>query len=405
MIGLLGRLAVVLLVAAIPAGWYLVATGDWRRIVIRWQWARICRSCGVAVRRDREARNKPGPGEKVNAFEQVEHVPQLLAVLGRPVGSFRRRLGVRVRVWAAVGQTTAELAAQADRFASTLWCRRCVIEVRSHRTALFTFLWRDPFEEARGWYPAVLGRTRPGFDIQGRAIDLPLLDAWGGSWLIGASSGAGKSSWMNALAADWVRQPPDTRILLGIDLKRVELGPWSPAFHRVARTRKDALAILAWAAAYIDARMAALEAAGLRTVPDVPTVEWSYVGVFVDELGALLNGKGEEFDEARRLLADIAMLGRAAGVLLICAAQRPTTDLIPGQLRDNLGRRVLLRVATLDQGRAVLGWMPDQATVDQLNVPGLALVDLPGREPFLARATFGDVQDVADLTQEFALAC
>ena len=53
MIGLLVRLALVLLVAAIPAGWFLVATGDWRRIVIRWQWARICRSCGVAVRRDR----------------------------------------------------------------------------------------------------------------------------------------------------------------------------------------------------------------------------------------------------------------------------------------------------------------------------------------------------------------
>lgn len=397
-------LALVLLALALVVGWYLVTTGDWRRIVIRWQWARVCRSCGVAVRRDREARRKPGPGEKVSAFEQVEHVPLLIAAFGRPVGPVLDRMGARFRVWAAVGQTTAELAAQADRFAATLWCRRCVIEPLSHRSARFTFLWRDPFERARRWYPALLGRTRPAFDIQGRPVDLPLLDAWGGSWLIGASAGSGKSAWMNALAADWVRQPPGTRVLLGIDLKRVELGPWSPAFHRVARTRADALALLAWARAFIDGRMAELEAAGRRDVPSTPTVEWPYVAVFVDELGALLNGKGEEFDEARRLLSDIAMLGRAAGVLLICAAQRPTTDLIPGQLRDNLGRRVLLRVSTLDQGQAVLGWRPDQATVDQLNVPGLALVDLPGRDPFLARSTFGDVAAVVSLAQEYALA-
>lgn len=396
-------IAVLGLVLAAGCSALAAATGGWRRVLVRWQWARICRSVGVAVRRDRLTSKVPGPGDKASPINQVEHRPVLLGLFGRPIGPLTHRLGATWRVWAAVGQTTSELAAQADRFAATVWCQRAIIEPRTHRSARLTLLWRDPFALTARWYPALYGRFRPAFDVHQRPVDVPIIDSWGGSWLIAASSGSGKSAWLNALLADLVRQPAGTVTILGIDLKRVELGPWRPAMARLATDLPAAVELLRWARALIDHRTVQLEAAGLRHVPDTPTRAWPYVVIAIDELGALLNGKGAGVDEVKALLADIAMLGRFAGVLIIGAMQRPTTDLLPGAIRDNLGRRVLLRVANLDQGQAVLGWRPDQATIDQLNTPGLALIDLPGRDPFLARSTWGEVTDVEALVTTPAL--
>lgn len=400
-------IAVAILVALLVfvGGWLVVqlATGGWRRLVVRLLWARVCRSVGAAVRRDRVTRHKLGPGEKTSPLQQVEHVPMLWGLWGRPVGRLRDgRVGASWRVWAAVGQTTTELSAMSERMAATTWCKRCVFEPGSLRSARMTLLWKDPFEKSRRWHAPKYGALRPGFDVHSQAVEVPIIDSWGGGWLIGAASGSGKSAWLNAIVADLVRQPAGTVHMLGVDLKRVELGPWQPAFARVARTAPDADLLFAWCRQFIDQRMTDLEAAGKRHVPNLPTVEWPYVALVIDELGALLSGKGSEIDQRRAVLGELAMLGRAAGLLIVAAVQRPTTELVPGQLRDNLGRRVLLRVATLDQAQAVLGWRPTQAEIDQLDTPGLALVDLPGRQPFLARSTFGETDAVTALAQQHA---
>lgn len=379
-----------------------VRTGGWRRVFVRVLWRSIARSIGAAVRRDRVATRKLGPGEKVSQTQAVEHVPILWGLFGRPIGPRSARLGARWRIWAAQGQTIAELQAMTDRLASSTWCARAVIERRSHRTANLVLLWRDPFRQMRRWYQPAYGIVNPAFDIHDRPVEVPIVDAWGGSWLIGAAPGSGKSAWINAILRSLVGQPAGTVNLLGIDLKRVELGPWQPLMQRVARTTAEADRIIDAVRAHIDRTLEALEAAGLRHVPDVPTVEWPYTVLVIDELGALLSGKGDDIDRRKQMLAEIAMLGRAAGVIIVAAVQRPTTDLIPGQIRDNLQRRVLLRVATLDAARAVLGWMPTQADIDQLDTPGLALVDLPGRPPFLARSTFGETADIDHLALALA---
>lgn len=386
--------AIVIVLASV--GWLTVqvATGGWRRILIRLEWATIMRNVGLAQRRDRETSRKPGAGEKVSPAKQIEHLPRLWALWGRPVGPLSARVGATYRVWSAAGQTTSEVAAQAERIASSLHSQRVIIDIHSPRRCRLTVLWKDPFTLPKPWAPAEHGVSTPCFDVRGKLISAALMTSWGGSWLIGASAGSGKSAWTNALVADLVRQPPGTVHLLGIDLKRVELGPWSPAFVQVARDRSHAEKLLRWCRQFVDARMADLEAAGLRCVPEKPTVEWPYVGLVIEELGALLSGTGPVIDELRQLLGELTMLGRAAGLVIVAAVQRPTTDLVPGQFRDNIPRRVLLRVPTLDHGQAVLGWRPTQADLDQLDTPGLALVDLPGRRPFLARSTFGTVDDV-----------
>lgn len=382
-------------------------TGGWRRVLVRVAWHQIARSVGAANRRDRQTTHKPGPGEKVSKMEAVEHLPILIGVLGRPIGPWRDRTGARWRVMAAVGKTTGELQRLEAAFAATTYCRRAIIVPVSPRTAHLTLLWRDPFRRPKAWYPPAHGRIRPAFDVQGRPIDVPIIDDWGGSWLIGAASGSGKSGWMNAIVAQLVGQAPGTIGLLGVDLKRVELGPWAPAFHDVARDTAHADRMLAWVRDWIDRRMTALEAAGRRHVPDVPTLEWPHLALVIEELGAYLSGaKSDILDRRRAVLGEIAMLGRAAGLINVAAVQRPTTDLVPGQYRDNIGRRVLLRVSNLDQAKATLGWMPTQDEIDQLNIVGLGLVDLPGRDPFLARSCWGEINDVTTIirrhTQEYA---
>lgn len=396
---------VVILTALVAGGWLLVqlATGGWRRILIRTEWATIMRNVGLAQRRDRETAHKPGAGEKTSPTKQIEHLPRLWALWGRPVGPLTARVGATYRVWSAAGQTTTEVAAQAERLAASVHSQRVIFDIASPRRCRMTVLWRDPFTLPKPWAPAEHGTSTPCFDVRGKLITAPLMTSWGGSWLIGASAGSGKSAWTNSLVADLVRQPAGTVHLLGIDLKRVELGPWSPAFVQVARDRAAAERLIRWCRQFVDVRMADLERAGLRCVPEKPTVEWPYVALVIEELGALLSGKGPQIDELRQLLGELTMLGRAAGLVIVAAVQRPTTDLVPGQFRDNIPRRVLLRVPTLEHGRTVLGWVPTQGDLDQLDTPGLALVDLPGRRPFLARSTFGTVDDVNAVATSHAI--
>lgn len=398
-------IAALVLTVTAAAGWLTVqvATGGWRRILIRSEWATLMRSCGLAQRRDRETTHKPGAGEKTSPTRQIEHLPRLWALWGRPIGPLSARTGATYRMWAAKGQTMAEVAKQAETIASSLHCQRVIIDAYSPRRGRITILWKDPFTIPKPWAPPIPGSTSPCFEVTGRPLVLPLNDNNGGSWLVAGAPGGGKSAWLNALVADWVRQPIDTRWIFGIDIKRVELGPWAPAFHGIARNRTDALAILKNARAFIDQRYAQLEEAGLHGVPLEPTIDWPYLVLVIEELSALLSGDGHTVDELKQLLAEIAELGRAAGVVVIAASQKPTSDIVPSRFANAIPRRVLLRVPTIEHAKAILGWTPTQAEIDQLTTNGLALLDVPGRRIHLARSTYEPVTSAMTLAAQYAI--
>lgn len=379
------------------------ATGGWRRILLRSEWATIMRSCGLAQRRDREVRHKPGAGEKTSPMNQVEHLPRLWALFGRPIGPLNQRVGATYRCWAAKGQTTSEIAAKAELIASSLHSQRVIVDILSPRSCRITVLWRDPFTIPQPWAPATPGRTSPCYEVTGRRLQLPLMDDHGGSWLVGGAAGGGKSSWVRALVADYVRQPAGTCHLYGIDIKRLELGAWEPAFHEVARDRGHALRILKAARQFITTRTADLEAVGLDRVPDTPTLEWPYLVLVIEELSALLSGSGPLIDDLKLLLCEIVELGRAPGVVVIAASQKPTSDVIPSRFTANVSRRVLLRASSITHGQAVLGWTPTQADIDQLTTNGLALLEVPGHRTRLARATWGDIAEVRALAAHYAI--
>lgn len=155
----------------------------------------------------------------------------------------------------------------------------------------------------------------------------------------------------NTILTSAIMRPDDWRVLC-IDLKRVELSDYrkySNVVLGVATELEDALTVLRFAQATMMKRYTEMEQVGVKNFRNMPNHGPSLM-VMVDELGELVSasgGKGEEAKEqdalkgeAQMLIGSIARLGRAAGVHLILATQRPDASLIPGETKANLGGRI-----------------------------------------------------------------
>jgi hypothetical protein len=145
---------------------------------------------------------------------------------------------------------------------------------------------------------------------------------------------------------------PDSWRFLGIDLKKVELSQfraYSNVVLGIATTLEDALTVLRFAQQTMMKRYSEMEQLGVNNFLDLPTKGQALM-VMVDEAGELLSpggGKNEEAKaedalkgEASMIIGSIARLGRAAGVHLVIATQRPDAKLIPGETKANLGVRI-----------------------------------------------------------------
>ena len=141
-------------------------------------------------------------------------------------------------------------------------------------------------------------------------------------------------------------------VLLGIDLKRVELSLYRRWGIRVATNFEDAALFTRFVQSTMMARYTKMEQMGINNWDDMPEDQRGpALMLMVDELGELLapiKGKSDEMKEMQEQqeevsanLASIARLGRAAQVFIVLATQRPSADLIDGQLRDNLSNRVV----------------------------------------------------------------
>jgi DNA segregation ATPase FtsK/SpoIIIE-like protein len=145
---------------------------------------------------------------------------------------------------------------------------------------------------------------------------------------------------------------PDSWRFLGIDLKKVELSgfrAYSNVVLGIATTLEDALTVLRFAQQTMMKRYAELEQLGLNNFLDLPEKGQALM-VMVDEAGELLSASGVKSEEgkaedelkgeAQMIIGSIARLGRAAGVHLVIATQRPDATLLPGETKANLGVRI-----------------------------------------------------------------
>ncbi|MFB6396182.1 FtsK/SpoIIIE domain-containing protein [Polymorphospora lycopeni] len=172
--------------------------------------------------------------------------------------------------------------------------------------------------------------------------------------LAGGEPGGGKSGLLNAVAAH-AALSVDTRLVL-LDGKLVELGLWADvADEFVGPDITHALTVLRRLQTVMNNRYAWLRAHGRRKI--APGDGMSVITAIIDEIAfySATVGTKPEQEEFVALLRDLVARGRAAGIPVVAATQRPSFDIIPTSLRDLFGYRAAFRCTTPNTSNIVLG--------------------------------------------------
>ena len=172
--------------------------------------------------------------------------------------------------------------------------------------------------------------------------------------LLGGEPGGGKSNALNLIVAHGALSY-DCKLVL-IDGKQVELGPWRHCADLfIGPSMKDALAAMTQLQQIMNDRYDKLLAAGLRKITP-ETGEPVYL-VVIDEYAYFSATVGDRKQQAEfsALTRDLVARGRAAGVIVILATQRPSHQVIDPSLRDLFGYRWAFRCTTDSSSDTVLG--------------------------------------------------
>ena len=235
-------------------------------------------------------------------------------------------------------------------------------------------------------------------------VALPLHNL--GNVLIGGMPGAGKTEAIASMLAGLMRYDATgaTVRLAVADPKMVDFGAipsnLAALMWPVAKTVEDAARLIAACRAEVERRFTMLDAAGARNLSQYNAAHdpLPYLVVAVDEL-ADMTADGTFVDHA---LA-IGRKGRAAGVTLVLATQRPSSDIVPSSLRAVCGVQIAFRVLNSRDSATILGV---SGAENLPNVPGRCIVrrsdlqtvqayhaDLERRfYPFVGRLPRGDVR-------------
>lgn len=211
-----------------------------------------------------------------------------------------------------------------------------------------------------------------GKDVEGECIvsDLAKMP----HLLIGGTTGSGKSVSINAMIMSILMRatPAEVRFIM-IDPKRVEFTPYNGIPHLyvpVVTEAREAASALAWAVAEMERRLKVFSGLGARNIgqynakaqeskkaaekdPENTEVleELPYIVIIIDELADLMMNVGKEVEFS---ISRLAQLARAAGIHLIVATQRPSTNVVTGLIKANITNRIAFNVASGIDSRVVL---------------------------------------------------
>jgi len=189
-----------------------------------------------------------------------------------------------------------------------------------------------------------------GIDEDGEPVRLLLPEH---NLLLGGEPGAGKSAAISLLIGAAALDP--TVSLWCFDGKLVELGLWAPTAHRfVGPDLNRAVHVLRELHEVLESRFARLLTLGVRKVKAHHGIGLHLV--VIDELAMYLTGGDRALRaEFTDLLRDLVSRGRAAGIIVLAATQKPGSDIIPTSLRDLFGYRWALRCTTAAASDTILG--------------------------------------------------
>ena len=212
------------------------------------------------------------------------------------------------------------------------------------------------FSSAKSKSSFAVGKDIGGKCIVGNIAKLPHM-------LIAGTTGSGKSVCMNSVIISLLyKASPDDVKLIMVDPKMVELGIYNGIPHLlipVVTDPKKAAGSLQWAVTEMLRRYKAMSDAGVRDLESYNSIVESEEGgkrlpqvvVIIDELADLMLVAAKEVEES---ICRIAQMGRAAGIHLIIATQRPSADVITGLMKANIPSRIAFAVASAMESRIIL---------------------------------------------------
>ncbi|WP_286148184.1 FtsK/SpoIIIE family DNA translocase [Neopoerus faecalis] len=201
-----------------------------------------------------------------------------------------------------------------------------------------------------------LGRDIGGRNIIGNIEKLPHV-------LIAGTTGSGKSVCTNSLIISLLyKSTPDEVRFIMVDPKMVELAPYNGIPHLlipVVTDPKKAAGALQWAVFEMMKRYKTFSENGVKKLEEYNKVaatrddleKLPSVVVVIDELADLMLVAAKEVEES---ICRVAQMGRAAGVHLVIATQRPSADVITGLMKANIPSRIAFAVASSLESRIIL---------------------------------------------------
>ena len=212
------------------------------------------------------------------------------------------------------------------------------------------------FNKAKSKSSFAVGKDIAGNCIIGNIAKLPHM-------LIAGTTGSGKSVCMNSIIISllYKASPEDVKLIM-VDPKMVELGIYNGIPHLlipVVTDPKKAAGSLQWAVAEMMRRYKAMSDIGVRDLETYNSIveaeedgrKLPQVVVIIDELADLMLVAAKEVEES---ICRIAQMGRAAGIHLIIATQRPSADVITGLMKANIPSRIAFAVASAMESRIIL---------------------------------------------------
>ncbi len=212
------------------------------------------------------------------------------------------------------------------------------------------------FSSHRSQVAFALGRDIGGRNVIGDIGTLPHV-------LIAGTTGSGKSVCTNSLIISLLYKstPEDVRFIM-VDPKMVELAPYNGIPHLlipVVTDPKKAAGALQWAVFEMMKRYKTFSENGVKKLEEYNRLARQRedmeplpsVVVVIDELADLMLVAAKEVEES---ICRVAQMGRAAGMHLVIATQRPSADVITGLMKANIPSRIAFAVASSMESRIIL---------------------------------------------------
>ena len=245
-----------------------------------------------------------------------------------------------------------------------------------------------------------------GKDISGKAVVANLAKM--PHLLIAGTTGSGKSVMTNTLISSLLyRNAPSDMKLIIVDPKQVEMAQYQDIPHLLTPiiTQTDkALSAMKWAVGEMERRYTLMAKEKVKNIADYNAKiaksadaengsKMPYIVIVIDEMADLMMMAGKDLE---MLIVRIAQKGRAAGIHLVLATQRPEVKVITGLIKANIPGRIAFAVGSRIDSQIML----DQGGAEKLLGKGdmlLLTTEMMGK-PRRLQGAFASDEDIAKVT-------